>query len=185
MALTPSTMIPLGTPLIPFELKDAHGQLHSSEDFKEAKALLVVFMCNHCPYVIHIADALAQFYREYKGKGLAMVGINSNDFHNPSYAEDSPEHMLVEIKRRGYEFPYLVDETQEVAKAYDAACTPDLYLFDEDSKLVYRGEFDSSRPGKGQADGASLRQAVECLLRGEPIANDQRPAMGCNIKWRS
>ena len=185
MALTPSTMLPLGTDIIDFTLPDPSGKTHSPKDFKDAKALLVIFICNHCPYVIHIADALAAFHTQYRKKGVEVIAINSNDYANPKYALDGPSYMVEESKKRGYGFPYVIDEDQSVAKAYDAACTPDLYLFDGDRKLVYRGEFDSSRPGKGEADGSSLIGAVESILQGKEVSGEQKPAMGCNIKWKS
>lgn len=184
MALTPSTMIPLGSKLVEFSLPDANGKVFSHEDFKDAKALLVIFMCNHCPYVIHIADALAAFERDYRDKGVQVVGINSNDWTNPKYAGDSPENMLKESQLRGYEFPYLIDEDQSIAKAFDAACTPDLYLYDESRQLVYRGEFDPSRPSNGASNGSSLRSAVDLMLAGDEIPKEQRASMGCNIKWK-
>jgi thiol-disulfide isomerase/thioredoxin len=142
-----------------------------------------MFVCNHCPYVIHVADALAQFASEYQAKGLAIVGISSNDVS--THPADSPEQMVTEAENRGYTFPYLYDETQEVAHAYDAACTPDFFLFDKDHKLVYRGQFDASRPGSGiPVTGADLRAACAAVLAGEKPTDDQRPSMGCNIKWK-
>ncbi len=145
-------------------------------------AFLAVFMCNHCPFVKHLADALAQFAGEYVPQGLAMVGISSNDVAN--YPADSPEQMVRESEERGYSFPYLYDETQEVAKAYRAACTPDFFLFDRDRKLVYRGQFDSSRPESGTpATGADLRAAVDAVLAGKMPSEKQTPSIGCNIKW--
>ncbi len=184
MALTPSTMLPLGTKLSPFRLPDPQGKLISSEDFKNAPALLVAFICNHCPYVKHIREGFAAFAREYQAKGVAIVGINSNDIvYSPG---DSPEKMAEEVKTFGYVFPYLFDETQEVAKAYHAACTPDLYLFDGKGVLVYRGQFDDSRPGNERpVTGADLRNAVDKILAGQPIPTGQTPSIGCNIKWKS
>jgi len=183
MSLTPSTMLDLGTPAPPFRLPNTQGRLLSLEDFKDAKALLVVFMCNHCPYVKHIRSALAAFAREYQPKGLAMVGINANDAAN--YPDDSPEKMVDEVAEAGYSFPYLYDETQETAKAYRAACTPDFFLYDKDRKLVYRGQFDDSRPGNNAPlTGKDLREAVDAALAGKPVSPDQKPSIGCNIKWK-
>ncbi len=184
MTLTPSTMLELGTPAPDFDLADPAGNRYSLDSFKDAKALLVIFMCNHCPYVIHIRDEFAKFANEYLTKGLTIVAINSNDYSN--YPDDSPEKMAEAIKTVGYKFPYLVDETQEVAQAYHAACTPDLYLFDGDLKLVYRGQFDDSRPGKDiPVTGNDMRAATDALLAGKAVPNGQKPSMGCNIKWKS
>lgn len=184
MALTPSTMLDLGTPAPNFDLLEpASGKQVALADFKGAPGLLVVFMCNHCPYVKHIRHGLAEFAREYQPKGLEIVGINANDVEN--YPDDSPEKMVQEAKAMNYPFPYLYDETQAVAKAYRAACTPDLYLFDGEQKLVYRGQFDGSRPGNDiPVTGADLRAAVNALLAGEPLAEEQKASMGCNIKWK-
>lgn len=184
MALTPSNMLDLGTPAPHFRLPNTQGRLLSPDDFKDAKALLVVFMCNHCPYVKHIRSALAAFAREYQPKGLAMVGINANDAAN--YPDDSPEKMVDEVAAAGYSFHYLYDETQETAKAYHAACTPDFFLFDKDRKLVYRGQFDDSRPGNNiPLTGKDLRDAAKAVLTGKPISLDQKPSIGCNIKWKA
>ncbi len=184
MVRTPSTMQELGTPAPDFRLLEpASGKYWTLEDFKEAPALLVVFMCNHCPYVIHIREALAEFAREYQPKGLAMVGINANDVENRP--DDSPEKMVEEVKKVGYTFPYLFDADQSVAKAYRAACTPDFFLYDADRKLVYRGQFDDARPRNDEpVTGKDLRAAVDALLAGEPIPEDQKPSLGCNIKWK-
>ncbi len=183
MALTPSNMLDLGTPAPHFRLPNTQGRLLSPDDFKDAKALLVVFMCNHCPYVKHIRSALAAFAREYQPKGLAMVGINANDAAN--YPDDSPEKMVDEVAAAGYSFHYLYDETQETAKAYRAACTPDFFLFDKERKLVYRGQFDDSRPGNNvPLTGKDLREAVDAALAGKPVSPDQKPSIGCNIKWK-
>ena len=183
MVLTPSTMLPLGTEAPDFSLVNVDGRTVSRTDFADAPALLVIFMCNHCPYVKHLADAIAGFTSQYMAKGLAVVGINSNDVAN--YPADSPEQMVAEAETRGYRFPYLYDDTQEVAKAYRAACTPDFYLFDDQRRLVYRGQFDASRPDSGiPITGADLRAAVDAVLaRGKPSA-EQRPSIGCNIKWK-
>jgi peroxiredoxin len=183
MALTPSTMLPLGTQAPRFSLVNVDGRTVSIDDFKDAPALLVVFMCNHCPYVKHLANALAQFTAEYLAKGVAVVGINSNDVAN--HPADSPERMVAEAEERGYQFPYLYDETQAVAKAYHAACTPDFFLFDRDRKLVYRGQFDSSRPDSGiPVTGQDLRAAIDAVLAGKKPIENQRPSIGCNIKWK-
>lgn len=183
MARTPSTMLPLGTQAPAFNLPNVDGQMVSLDDFKSAPALLVVFMCNHCPFVIHIADALAQMARDFQAKGVAVVGINAN---NPAtHPADSPEQMVHEAENRGYTFPYLFDETQEVAKAYRAACTPDFFLFDKDKKLVYRGQMDDSRPDSGiPVTGKDLRAAVDAVLAGKPVPEPQKPSIGCNIKWK-
>jgi peroxiredoxin len=176
-------MLPLGTKAPPFSLVNVDGRIVSLDDFRAAPALLVVFMCNHCPFVKHLADALATFTAEYMAKGVAVVGINSNDV--ATHPADSPERMVAEAEERGYQFPYLYDETQAVAKAYRAACTPDFYLFNRDRQLVYRGQFDSSRPDSGSAPtGADLRAAVDAVLAGKQPAENQRPSIGCNIKWK-
>jgi peroxiredoxin len=183
MAKTASTMAPLGTIAPSFRLPDTDGRLVSLQDFRDAEALLVIFMCNHCPFVQHLRGALAQFARDYQGTGLALVGINSNDVVN--YPDDRPEKMAEEKKKFGYGFPYLYDETQEVAKAYRAACTPDLFLYDADRRLAYRGQFDDSRPGNGTpTTGADLREAVDAVLARKPVAKEQKPSIGCNIKWK-
>ncbi len=184
MASTESTMLELGTGAPDFELPDTDGKLRRLQDFAASKALLVAFICNHCPYVVRIADSLASFAREYEPKGLAMVAINANDVEN--YPEDSPEKMRAEVSLRGYTFPYLFDESQAVAKAYMAACTPDFFLFDADRKLVYRGQFDAARPrNQAAADGKDMRAAVDTVLAGETISGEQLASMGCNIKWKA
>ncbi len=183
MAETPSTMLPLGTVAPDFCLPDTNGKMVALRDFKDAPALLVMFICNHCPFVKHIRRALADFAREYRAKGLAIVAINSNDIER--YPEDSPAKMAEEVRNAGYVFPYLFDETQEVAKAYRAACTPDFFLFDRDRRLVYRGQFDDSRPSNNRpVTGADLRAAVDAVLAGRPVSPDQKPSIGCNIKWK-
>lgn len=184
MVKTQSTMLPLGTQAPDFSLISVDGTTVSLADLKDAPALLVVFMCNHCPYVIHIADAFSQLAREYQQRGVAVVGISSNDVSN--YPQDSPEQMVHEAELRGYTFPYLFDETQEVAIAYHAACTPDFYVFDKDQKLVYRGQMDDSRPKTDDPKpitGADLRAALDAVLAGQPVAENQIPSLGCNIKW--
>ena len=176
-------MLPLGTKAPEFSLPDADGKCVSLKDFKDAKAFLVVFMCNHCPYVKHVAYTLAKLAKEYQQKGVAVVGINSNDVER--YPADSPSLMKEEIKRVGYTFPYLVDESQAVAKAYHAACTPDFFLFNKDQKLVYRGRMDGSTPGNGiTTTGDELKAAMEAALAGKPAAPEQKQSMGCNIKWK-
>jgi thiol-disulfide isomerase/thioredoxin len=183
MAATPSTMVPLGTPASPFRLPDPSGRMFALEDFAAAPVLLVMFLCNHCPYVKHIQAGLVQFAREYEPKGLAIVAINANDVQ--AYPEDRPEMMEKEARRAGYTFPYLFDESQEIARAYRAACTPDFFLYDRERRLVYRGQFDGSRPGSGKpVSGADLRAAADAALAGKPVAADQKPSIGCNIKWR-
>ncbi|MGQ9821494.1 MAG: thioredoxin family protein [Thermogutta sp.] len=183
MVRTASTMLPLGTTAPDFALPDTNGKIVRLADFDGAKALLVIFLCNHCPYVKHIADRLAQITKEYVEKGVAVVGINSNDA--AAYPEDSPEKMKEEVAARGYPFPYLYDETQETAKAYRAACTPDFFLFDADRKLVYRGQLDDSRPSNGlPVTGKDLTAAVEAVLSGTPVPVEQKPSLGCNIKWK-
>jgi len=176
-------MLPLGTKAPDFRLPDTGGKMVSLVDFKNASALLIVFMCNHCPYVKHIRAGLAQLARDYQPRGLAVVGISSNDVAN--YPQDSPAKMAEEAKAAGYIFSYLYDETQAVAKAYHAACTPDIYLFDKDQRLVYRGQFDESRPGNNiPVTGKDLRAAVDAVLAGKPVASNQKPSIGCNIKWK-
>ncbi len=184
MARTPSTMLALGTRAPDFSLLEpASGKTVHLKDFAAAPGLLVVFMCNHCPYVKHVRSGLAAFAREYQAKGLAVVGISSNDVAN--YPDDSPAKMVVEAQQAGYEFPYLYDETQHVAKAYQAACTPDFFLFDQAQKLVYRGQFDESRPGNTiPVTGKDLRNAADALLAQLPLSPDQKPSLGCNIKWQ-
>ncbi len=183
MAETPSTMLALGTEMPAFRLCDPSGQWVSSDDFKDAPGFLVAFICNHCPYVKHIRSHFAQLAREYQAKGVAIVGISSNDVK--AYPEDSPEMMAKENTSVGYSFPYLYDETQEVAKAYRAACTPDFYLFDRGRRLVYRGQMDDSRPGNNRpVTGADLRAALDAVLAGKPASAEQKPSVGCNIKWK-
>jgi peroxiredoxin len=176
-------MLPLGTRAPDFSLVNVDGRSVSLEDFSGARALLVMFICNHCPFVKHLANALAQFTAEYMQKNVAVVGINSNDVSN--YPADSPEQMVREVEERGYRFPYLYDETQSVAKSYRAACTPDFFVFDRDRRLVYRGQFDDSRPDNGKPiTGADLRAAIDAVLAGKSPSEQQRPSIGCNIKWK-
>jgi len=183
MVLTPSTMLPLGTKAPDFSLPNIDGGAVSLSDFRGKPAMLVIFMCNHCPYVQHVAAGLAQLARDYQAKGIGVVGISSN--YVGTHPADSPEQMVREAEERGYTFPYLYDETQEVAKAYRAACTPDFYVFDKDHKLVYRGQMDDSRPGSGKpVTGADLRAALDAVLAGKPAPKDQKASIGCNIKWK-
>jgi peroxiredoxin len=184
MALTPSTMLPLGTTAPDFKLPDTDGKTVSLLDFKGKAALLVVFMCNHCPYVIHIRSGLAQLARDYTPRGVGIVGISSNDVK--THPADSPAKMKEEAKKAGYIFPYLYDETQAVAKSYRAACTPDIFLFDQNQKLVYRGQFDASRPNNGiPVTGNDLRAALDAVLAGKTVSEKQTASIGCNIKWQT
>ena len=185
MALTPSTMLELGTPAPAFDLLSTSGKNVTLDDFKNSQGLLVVFMCNHCPYVIHLKQALIDYAKEYQSKGIAVVGINSNDVDN--YPADSYQKM----KEEAYTFPYLLDDTQAVAKAYQAACTPDFFLFDNEFKLVYRGQFDASRPNRPSRPapeipitGKDLRAATDAMLSNQEPVADQKPSVGCNIKWK-
>jgi len=183
MSLTPSTMLPLGTEAPDFRLPDPAGKLVARDDFAGAPALLVAFLCNHCPYVKHIQAGFAAFARDAAVRGLAIVAISSNDVG--SHPEDAPPRMAEEAKHAGYVFPYLYDESQAVAKAYRAACTPDFFLFDGARRLVYRGQFDASRPGNRiPVSGADLRAAVDAVLAGRAASSDQKPSIGCNIKWK-
>jgi peroxiredoxin len=185
MVKTASTMLPLGTSAPDFSLTNAvDGTTVSLSDFADKKGMLVIFMCNHCPFVVHLRSDLARFAKEYQGKGLGIVGISSNDVQD--YPQDGPHKMAEEAKSAGYTFPYLYDETQEVAKAYSAACTPDFFLFDKNQKLVYRGQFDDSRPQSGiPITGKDLRAACDAVLAGKPVPEQQKPSIGCNIKWRA
>lgn len=183
MVRTPSTMLPLGTPAPEFALPDATGRRMHFSDFDEERGLLIMFISNHCPYVKMLREELARLGKEYQQKCVSVVAIGSNDVEN--YPDDSPEKMVDEIMNFGYTFPYLYDETQEVAKAYHAACTPDFFLFDGQRRLYYRGQFDDARPGNGvPVTGKDLRNALECLLAGEPAPEEQKASLGCNIKWK-
>ena len=183
MVMTESTMMPLGTKAPDFSLPDTAGNTVSLASIQGHPAQLVVFMCNHCPFVVHIKEGLAAFARDYQGRGLAMIGINSNDVE--THPDDHPDKMKVDKEQFAYVFPYLYDESQDIAKAYSAACTPDFFLFDKDSKLVYRGQFDASRPSMdAPVTGADLRAAVDALIAGKAVTSDQRPSIGCNIKWK-
>jgi peroxiredoxin len=182
MPETPSTMLDLGTPLPSFSLPDFNGRVVSDADLKGSKALLVAFICKHCPFVKHIRQEFARFAKEYEPKGLKVVAIASND--TTEFPEDGPEGMKQEAAEAGYVFPYLFDEKQQVARAFRAACTPDLFLFDANRRLVYRGQFDGSRPKNDvPVTGADLRAAADAVLAGKPAPETQRPSMGCNIKW--
>ena len=183
MVMTASTMLPLGTPAPDFSLPDTKSNIISIDDFKDTPALLVIFMCNHCPFVKHILKGMVELVKKYQEKGVAVVGINSNDV--VSFPEDRPEMMAKIAKAAGYTFPYLYDETQEVAKAYRAACTPDFFLFDKKRKLVYRGQMDDSRPGNNiPVTGIDLRAALDAVLAGGKVSDKQKPSIGCNIKWK-
>lgn len=176
-------MLALGTPAPDFSLPDCDGRTHGLADFAGAPALLVAFICNHCPFVQHVRDEFAALAREYQARGLAIVAINSNDIE--AYPGDGPDAMRAEAAARGYVFPYLLDVTQAVAKSYRAACTPDFFLFDARRRLAYRGQFDDSRPGNGRpVTGADLRAAIDATLAGREPGADQWPSLGCNIKWR-
>ena len=181
MVRTPSTMLPLGTKAPDFALLDTDGKTVSLAQFA-GRSLLLMFICNHCPYVRHVAGELEKLGRDYGGR-LGIVAVNSND--PEEYPEDSPEMMKVEKAARGYSFPYLFDESQGVARAYRAACTPDFYLFDSTHELVYRGQLDGSRPGNAvPVTGRDMRDAIDALLAGRAISATQTPSVGCNIKWR-
>lgn len=184
MARTPSTMLELHTPAPDFSLPDVHGNQVSLKNFR-GKPLLVMFICNHCPFVKHVRAKLAEIGNTFQQKGIAVVAISSNDVAN--HPEDSPEKMKLEAQEAGYTFPYLFDETQEAAKAYEAACTPDFYLFDRNHKLAYRGQLDDSRPGNNvPVTGKDLVSAAEMLLAGSEIPEaSQKPSLGCNIKWKA
>ena len=183
MVRTASTMLPLGTTAPIFSLKNIDGQTVSLSDFCEKKALVIVFMCNHCPYVKHVAPELTRISNEYMSKGVGFVGISSNDVI--AHPEDSPEMMKTEAVKQGYQFPYLYDADQSVAIAYNAACTPDLFVFDSAHRLVYRGQLDDSRPRSDRPlTGKDLRTALNCILNGKQVGTEQRPSVGCNIKWK-
>jgi peroxiredoxin len=184
MAATESTMMPLGTPAPDFQLPDVvTGRTVSLKDFADKKALLVMFICRHCPYVVHVREELARLGRDYADKSVGIVAISSNDAE--AYPEDAPESLKEMAIQLGFRFPFLYDESQDVARAYDAACTPDFFLFDENRKLVYRGQLDDSRPGNGiPVTGRNLRAALEAVLAGQPVNPNQKPSIGCNIKWK-
>ncbi|MCH2201746.1 MAG: thioredoxin family protein [Fuerstiella sp.] len=181
MVKTASTMLPIGTIAPDFLLPNIDGAVVSRDQFA-GSPLLVIFMCNHCPFVVHLREALAAFADEYQQKGVAVIGISSNDVQ--SHPQDGPDEMKAEAASAGYRFPYLYDATQEVAQAYQAACTPDFFLFDSDHALAYRGQFDSSRPGNEKpVTGEDLRAACDAVLSGQEVSCEQTPSIGCNIKW--
>jgi len=183
MAETPSTMLDLGTPAPDFRLPDTEGRIVSRADFRDAKALLVMFICNHCPFVKHVRHELARVGKEYQARDVAIVGISSNDA--VAYPADGPDAMREEKEQIGYTSPYLYDETQEVAKAYGAACTPDFFLYGPEGRLAYRGQLDDSRPsGEKPVTGKDLRAALDAVLEDRPVDPEQRPSLGCNIKWK-
>ena len=185
MARTPSNMLPLGTVAPDFNLPDTVSGSHLQlNDIKGETGTVVMFICNHCPFVIHVNEQLVTTANLYMSKGISFVGISSNDVEN--YPQDSPEKMTEQAEALGYPFPYLYDEPQDVARAYDAACTPDISLFDSDLKLVYRGQLDGSRPGNGiPVTGEDLHHAIDCLIEGQSNETIQKPSIGCNIKWKA
>jgi len=193
MAMTESTMMALGTQAPSFSLTNTANQITSLSDFSDAQVLVVLFICNHCPYVIHIAPTLSELAKQYKDQNVQFIAINSND--TDTYPADSFDNMIKEKALRGYNFPYLFDETQAVAKAFDAACTPDIFVFDDAQKLAYRGQFDSTRPhrissgnydsGQSPATGVDLKVAIDGLLAGEVLSTNQIASIGCNIKWKA
>ena len=184
MARTPSNMLALGTTAADFNLLDTvSGTQKNLNDVRGENGTVIMFICNHCPFVVHVNSELVRVANDYSTKSVGFVAISSNDVIN--YPQDGPERMTIHARENGYPFPYLYDETQEVAKAYEAACTPDIYLFDRNHELVYRGQLDDSRPGNGlPLSGADLRHALDCLLNNEPNTREQRPSIGCNIKWK-
>ncbi|GAA3772195.1 thioredoxin family protein [Flavobacterium ginsengiterrae] len=184
MARTPSNMVPLGTIAPEFYLKDTNSNnTYSFDDLKGSKGTLVIFMCNHCPFVLHVINEIVMIANDYRVQGLGIVAISSNDI--VKYPEDSPELMTDFSLQYKIDFPYLFDETQEIAKAYDAACTPDFYLFDNQDRLFYRGQLDDSRPGNGiPLSGTDLRNAIDALIYNRTLNEIQKPSIGCNIKWK-
>lgn len=177
-------MVALGTRAPEFTLTDTAGRSIALGDYRSSPVLVVLFICNHCPYVKHVREELARLGRDYIARGVAMIAINSNDVEN--YPEDSPARMAEEARSAGYTFPYLYDESQSVARAYQAACTPDIFVFDRDRRLAYRGQLDDSRPGsRVPVTGRDLRAALDALLEGKTVSPQQRPSMGCNIKWKA
>ncbi len=184
MARTPSNMLPLGTKAPNFNLPDTiSDSVMSLEQLKGNKGTVVMFICNHCPFVIHVNEILVKVANNYFDNGISFVAISSNDVEN--YPQDAPDKMKLHAKENNYPFPYLYDETQAIAKAYDAACTPDIYLFNENLELVYRGQLDDSRPGNGiPATGEDIENALDCLLQGVDNSRPQKPSIGCNIKWK-
>ena len=185
MVLTPSTMLALGTQAPDFQLPDVvSDQTVSLATFAEEKALLTMFICKHCPYVMHVQEELARIGGDYADRALGIVAISSNDVSN--HPDDAPDQLKAMAQQLGFTFPFCYDETQEVARAYTAACTPDFFLFDSDCRLVYRGQLDDSRPENGQpVNGSDLRAAIDAVLAGQPISPEQKPSLGCNIKWKA
>ena len=180
-----STMLPLGTEMPKFNLLGIDGEMHSSEMFDGKKGSLVMFICNHCPFVKHVNEEIVNLSNEIMGNDIGVIGINSNDSTQEKYAEDSIDKMREYAENLGYNFPYVVDEDQSVAKNFTAQCTPDFFLFDSDRNLIYRGQLDGSRPGNDiPTNGESLRSAIQALLNNEDPISDQLTSMGCNIKWR-
>jgi peroxiredoxin len=184
MVITPTTTISLGAPAPDFTLPDTvSGETLSLDKLKSDTATMVMFLCNHCPYVKHVQDGLVQIAEDYQPKGVSFIAISSNDVEN--YPEDGPEEMKKVAQKKGYPFPFLYDETQEVAKAYSAVCTPDIFVFDGDMKLVYRGQFDDARPSNDvPVTGEDVREALEALLNDKPVDPNQKPSVGCSIKWK-
>ena len=184
MAKTESTMLPLGTPAPDFRLPDtASGKQLSFDDIAGDKGTLIIFICNHCPFVKHVLDELVRLGHDYPGRGIGIAAISSNDI--TGYPQDRPERMAELAREKGFAFPYLYDESQNTARAYDAACTPDFFVFDADRKLVYRGQLDDSRPGNNiPVTGKDLRAALDALIEGKPVSKNQKPSIGCNIKWK-
>jgi peroxiredoxin len=184
MVMVESTMLPLGTPAPAFELTDVvSGQTISLDTFAGSKALVVMFICAHCPFVKHVQQELANLGRDYVTRGVGVLAISANSAE--THPQDAPEHLKAMAQSLGFTFPYCYDETQAVAKAYTAACTPDFFVFDEDKKLVYRGQLDDSRPSNGlPVTGADLRAALDAVLAGQPVSPQQKPSIGCNIKWK-
>lgn len=184
MAATPSTMVPIGFKAPDFSLLDpVSNSFKSLDELKSDKATVIMFICNHCPFVKFVNDQLVQLALDYQSKGISFIAINSNDADN--YPEDSPEKMKEYANKLNYPFPYLFDNTQEIAKAYDAACTPDFYIFDKDKKCVYRGQLDDSRPSNGKSTtGIDIRNALDAILSGKEVSLNQLPSIGCNIKWK-
>lgn len=184
MAATPTKQIPLGFEAPHFELPEPlTGKSRTLNELKSDKATVIVFICNHCPFVVHIISELVNVGKAYIPQGVSFIMINSNDVAN--YPDDSPDKMVDFIRKYDFPFPYLFDETQEVAKAYDAACTPDFNVFDGDMKCVYRGQFDDARPGNNEpVTGADLRKTLDAILQGSPVSAEQKPSIGCNIKWK-
>ncbi|MBF0237413.1 MAG: thioredoxin family protein [SAR324 cluster bacterium] len=184
MVAIPSKMIPLGTTAVPFSLPDTvSGNMMSLENLKSSRATVLMFICNHCPFVKHVQTQLVQLAKDYQPRGVVFIAINSNDVAN--YPEDSPEKMKAVALEKGYSFPYLYDESQSVAKAYQAECTPDFFIYDSSLKCVYRGQLDNSRPGNNlPVTGRDMRQALDAMLDGNPVSSDQKPSIGCNIKWK-